>query len=563
MELDSYKKPTVVSLFCGAGGMDYGFQQAGFELILGIDINKDCCETYKNWSGANIANIDINKVDINQIPDSDVIILGLPAPSISVRGKKRVSVNSNVDLLNVTYKIVGNKRPKAFVLECFAGLLSINKGKNFYELLISFQELGYNITYEVVNSRDYGIAQNKKKLVMVGIREDLCLRYDFPLKEKLRVTVREVLRDLEIKNNEKRKIIKTEQISKYKSHYTIIDLDTVSPSLKIPEKMVIINDNGDYVSLLCEEAALIQSFSENVIFMGSRGSKMRQIVHAFPPKLAFVIAERLRDILKDKEQMDNSGEENIVNNHSPILIHNSNIVNTNQVSQNTRQLRLKLSEEKSIVNDDSIISFVNSNLVNTTKRVFKKEKQVSLSLSNTKKLDIGEKLIFKINQINPGREQAQDYHDWVFESLSYIFDKELRRGRKEVPINRKRKRVDIIFDNMKSEGFFYDLKHWENIQCKNILIECKNYNGDLKNPEFDQLIGRFNRSYSEFGIITCRSIVDEEKNIARCRDIRISGKGHVLTLCDADIIALLKLRDEKKYEGISDYMRALYDKIIY
>ncbi|MCQ6546506.1 hypothetical protein [Bacillus wiedmannii] len=85
----------------------------------------------------------------------------------------------------------------------------------------------------------------------------------------------------------------------------------------------------------------------------------------------------------------------------------------------------------------------------------------------------------------------------------------------------------------------------------------------MKNPEFDQLIGRFNKSYSEFGIITCRSIVDEEKNIARCKDIRTSGKGHVLTLCDADIIELLKSRDEKKYEDISDYMRALYDKIIH
>ncbi|PFL38156.1 hypothetical protein COJ16_10150 [Bacillus cereus] len=78
---------------------------------------------------------------------------------------------------------------------------------------------------------------------------------------------------------------------------------------------------------------------------------------------------------------------------------------------------------------------------------------------------------------------------------------------------------------MKSEYFFRYLKQSDNMQYKNTLIICKNYKGDLKNLEFDQLIGRNNKSYGEFGIITCRSIVDEEKNITRCIDIRIGKRG--------------------------------------
>ncbi|MCQ6546507.1 DNA cytosine methyltransferase [Bacillus wiedmannii] len=406
----SLKKPTVVSIFCGAGGIDYGFQQAGFELILGINIDKHCCETYKNWSGAKVVNIDIRRIEVDQIPDSDVIIGAFPIPMVSFKKNGFEGLNVSADLINILSEIVKIKKPKAFVFENIRGLLSINKGKIFKEILNMLQKVGYDITYEVMNSEDYGVAQSKIRLIMVGVREDLCLKYEFPLKDNLKVTVREVLKDLEIKKKEERKKIEPEKLHKYNRAYKIIDLDAISPQFNISQKMVIRSDNGDYVSLLCEEAAAIQSFSKDVIFMGIRESKMRQIVQGCPPKLAFVIAEKLRDILGNKEQMDNSEEESIVNNHSSILFANSNVVNTTQISKNTRQLSLNLSKEKSIVNNNSAISFDNSNVVDTN-QMLKKEKQESLNQSNEKKLDIGEKLILKINQINPGREQAQDYHD--------------------------------------------------------------------------------------------------------------------------------------------------------
>ncbi|MHA4196224.1 DNA cytosine methyltransferase [Bacillus cereus] len=523
MNLDSYKKPTVVSLFCGAGGMDYGFQQAGFELILGIDIEKDCCETYKNWSRARVENIDINEVNLNHIPKSDVIIGYLPVPRFSTGKKERV--NNQDNLLNIVLKIIEYKRPKAFVFESTVGLLMSNKRDAIRILLNTFETLDYHITYEALNSSDYGIAQNRKRLVMVGVRKDLCLSYKFPLKDKSKVTVREVLKDVEIKSKEGRKVIEPEKIHKYNRVYKIIDLDDISPPLNVIQNIVIRCDNGDYVSLLCEEAAAIQSFSKDVIFEGGRDSKMRQIKRAFPPKLAFVIAERLRETLNCEEQINISVEKRVVNNNSHLSITNSNAVDTSQVSKGIKQLYLTPSAKKMVVNENE--------------------------------------LIIKIEQITPGKEHANDYHNWVFESLKYIFDKELRRGRKEKSINEERKRIDIVFDNKESEGFFWELNSLHHIKCAKILIECKNYTNDPKNPEFDQLTGRFNENYSEFGILVCRSIRDKEKNIARCKDIINSGKGYVLTLCDADIIKLLKYRNEKKYEDISDYMRALYEEVVY
>ncbi|PEV71270.1 DNA cytosine methyltransferase [Bacillus thuringiensis] len=552
--LDSYKKPTVVSLFCGAGGMDYGFQQAGFELILGIDIDKDSCKTYKNWSRANVANIDINEIEFNQIPNSDVIIGYLPVPRFSTWKNERV--NSQENLLNMVLKIIEYKRPKAFVFESTVGLLMSNKRDDIRILLNTFETLDYHITYEVINSCDYGIAQNRKRLVMVGIRQDLSLSYIFPLKDKSKVTVREVLKDVEIKNKEGRKVIEPEKIHKYNRAYKIIDLDDISPPINFFRNFVIRCDNGDYVSLLCEEAAAIQSFSKDVIFEGGRGSKMRQIKRAFPPKLAFVIAERLRETLNCEEQINISVENRIVNNNSHLSITNSNAVDTSQVFGKTKQLSLSIFEQKKLANDNNHLSITNSNVVDTS--------QVSKSIkpSFAKKVAVSEnELITKIKKISPGIEHANNYQVWVFESFKYIFDKELRRGRQEESINEGRKRIDIVFDNKESEGFFWELNSLHHIRCAKILVECKNYKSDLKNPEFDQLIGRFHKNYSEFGILTCRSIKDEKQNLARCKDVINSGKGYVLTLCDADIIALLKLRDEKRYEDISDYMRALYDKI--
>ncbi|MCC2347481.1 DNA cytosine methyltransferase [Bacillus anthracis] len=558
MELDSYKKPTVVSLLCGAGGMDYGFQKAGFKSILGIDIDKNCCETYKNWSRAKVANIDLNKVNLNQIPNSDVIIGYLPVPRSSIGKKERV--NSKGNLLNTVLKIIEYKRPKAFVFESTAGLLISNKREDIKTLLNTFETLGYRITYELMNSSDYGIAQNRKILVMVGVREDLCLRYKFPLKDNLKVTVRDVLKDVDIKSKEGRKIIEPGKIYKYNRAYKIIDLDDIAPPLNVIQNIVIRSDNGDYVSLLCEEVAAIQSFSKDVIFEGLRGSKMRQIKRAFPPKLAFLIAEGLREALNCKGIINVSVEKRIVNNNSQLSITNSNPVDTSEVCRKTKQLSLVISEGERIVTNNSHLSITNSNAVDS-RQVPKSIKQLC-STPSVKKIVVNEnELMTKIKKIIPGIDHADNYQDWVFESLKYIFDKELRRGRQEELINEGRKRIDIVFDNKESEGFFWELNSLHHIRCAKILVECKNYTGELKNPEFDQLIGRFNKNYSEFGILTCRSIKDEKRNRARCKDAINSGKGYVLTLCDTDILTLLKLRNEKRYEDISDYMRALYEKI--
>ncbi|PQQ45487.1 DNA cytosine methyltransferase [Bacillus thuringiensis] len=560
MDFNNYKKPTVVSLLCGAGGMDYGFQQAGFEILLGIDIDKDSCETHRNWSGTKVANIDITKVEVDQIPDSDVIIGGFPVHSTCLVKNGFKDMNNSINLLNILFNIIGKKRPKAFLLESIPAQLTVNKGESFKDILNMFQDIGYDVTYEVMNSKNYGIAQNKIRLIMVGIRKDLCIKYEFPLKNECTYTVKEVLEDIVIENKEERKLIEREELNKHKKHYTIIDLDKVSPSLISSSNIFISNGNGVHVSILWEEAAVIQSFSKDIIFLGSRRSKMRQILNAFPPKLAFVLAERLRDALNNKEITEYSEKKSIVSNSSSMPFVHSNIVVNTQVSKNTKQLSLNLSEEKNTVNKNIRISSANSN-AGATSRVPKSTKELCLTPS-VKKMVVNEnELIFKIEQITPGQEHANDYHNWVFESLKYIFDKELRRGRQEESINEGRKRIDIVFDNKEGEGFFWELNSLHHIRCAKILVECKNYTRDLKNPEFDQLIGRFHKNYSEFGILTCRSIKDEKQNLARCKDVINSGKGYVLTLCDADILALLKLRDEKRYEDISDYMRALYDKI--
>lgn len=170
--------------------MDYGFQEAGFKILLGIDSDKDSCETHKNWSGTKVANIDITRVEVDQIPNSDVIIGGFPVQSTCLVENCFKGMNDSVNLLNILFNIIGNKRPKAFVLESMPSQLTVNKGESFKDILNMFQDIGYDVNYEVMNSKNYGIAQNKIRLIMVGIRKDLCIKYEFPLKMNLYILLK-------------------------------------------------------------------------------------------------------------------------------------------------------------------------------------------------------------------------------------------------------------------------------------------------------------------------------------------------------------------------------------
>jgi hypothetical protein len=164
--------------------------------------------------------------------------------------------------------------------------------------------------------------------------------------------------------------------------------------------------------------------------------------------------------------------------------------------------------------------------------------------------------------IQPGNENANNFHKIIFNSLIYIFDERVSNPFREKDVNERRKRIDIVFDNCDKNGFFYKLNILYKIMCPKIIIECKNYGREIGNPEIDQLQGRLNNRRGMFGILVCRSIEDRKKSLMRCKDVMNDGKGYIIILDDSDISVLLEFKEKNNEKGIDDYLLKKYDELI-
>lgn len=194
----------VVSLFSGGGGLDLGFQKAGYEIIWAIDNNKNAVATYKENIGNHIICADINKIDLAMIPNADVVIGGPPCQSFSLAGKRNVE-DERGQLVWRYIEIIRHVKPKAFVFENVMGLLSAkNKnGEKIFELLKrAFCDIGYNIESMVANAADYGIPQRRKRVLIVGVNNGKEFAFPSPTHNesgtglKKYVSVKEALDDL-------------------------------------------------------------------------------------------------------------------------------------------------------------------------------------------------------------------------------------------------------------------------------------------------------------------------------------------------------------------------------
>ena len=173
-------KLTAIDLFCGCGGFSYGFQSAGFEILLGIDMWKDATVTYQyNFPNAKVINEDIEKVTLSQIlkragvkvEQIDVIIGGPPCQGFSVSGKRMID-----DPRNRLYKsfvhLVKEIQPKIFIMENVPGLIRLFGGKVKEQVLEDFTTIGYQVNVEQLSSEIFGVPQQRKRVFFVGINKE-------------------------------------------------------------------------------------------------------------------------------------------------------------------------------------------------------------------------------------------------------------------------------------------------------------------------------------------------------------------------------------------------------
>jgi DNA (cytosine-5)-methyltransferase 1 len=307
---------TAVSLFCGAGGLDIGFEQAGFKTIWANDFDKDACKTHQNWSSAKVVCGDIAKVDVTEIPDSDIILGGFPCQGFSLSGPRKIDDSRNV-LYKHYVRIVKAKQPKIFVGENVKGLLTMANGNIFEAIKDEFSQCGYNVFSQLVNARDFGVPQDRERVIIVGIRKDFDINdFSIPVPKNKRMTMREALAGMPEPSPDD--ICNAPYSSRYMSRnrkrgwddvsYTIpamakqVTLHPSSPDMeKLGKDLWKFGDNGITRRFSWQEAAAIQTFPRGLKFEGDLVSKYKQVGNAVPVKLAEHVATFLYEILTTKE----------------------------------------------------------------------------------------------------------------------------------------------------------------------------------------------------------------------------------------------------------------------
>lgn len=197
-----------IDLFCGCGGMTLGFKWAGFNSIIASDIDENCGKTIeRNFEETkfilgNISEIEKGTFDnVIKNQEVDVITGGPPCQGFSLANKNRNKVEDDPrnKLFYDYVKVIKWYNPKAFVMENVKGLLSMEKGKVIQTIKEEFENagIGYNVDFKVLLASDYGVPQNRERVILIGFRKDLGLYPEFPepLTDK-KVTVDEAILDL-------------------------------------------------------------------------------------------------------------------------------------------------------------------------------------------------------------------------------------------------------------------------------------------------------------------------------------------------------------------------------
>ena len=307
---------TAVSLFCGAGGLDLGFEQSGFRTLWANDFDKDACKTHQNWSKAKVVCGDISKVDVNDIPSSDIILGGFPCQGFSLSGPRKIDDSRNV-LYKHYVRIVKEKKPKIFVGENVKGLLTMADGQIFEAIKAEFSECGYDVYSQLVNARDFGVPQDRERVIIVGFRKDLNVKsFEIPVPTNMKMTMREALAGMPEPTEDE--VCNQPYSSRYMSRNRKRGWDDVSYTIPAMAKQVTIHpsspdmekldkdlwkfgDNGITRRFSWREAAVIQTFPRDLEFHGDLVSKYKQIGNAVPVKLASYVATYLYAILSLKE----------------------------------------------------------------------------------------------------------------------------------------------------------------------------------------------------------------------------------------------------------------------
>lgn len=350
-------KPKMIDLFAGVGGLSTGFEQAGFDVVFANEYDPSIAEAYHlNHPTTTIAVADITKLDFEKtfapyVGKIDVVVGGPPCQGFSQKGQRKTINDPRNFLFKYYIKVVEKLKPTYFVMENVPNLLTAEKGYFKKEIEDLFNGLGYQLTMGVLNAEDYGVPQSRHRAVIIGKLNAPAPQLPQRLTEN--VTIWDAISDLAFLNSgegtedqpyryppqtEYQKCLRKNSASLHNhvatnhSKIALQRLALIPPNagrealpeehltksiysgtwtrMRKDESSVTITTRFDTPSsgkfthpflnraITVREAARIQSFPDTYIFSGTKGSQMKQVGNAVPPRLALAIASVIMDDIK-------------------------------------------------------------------------------------------------------------------------------------------------------------------------------------------------------------------------------------------------------------------------
>ncbi len=327
------KNLKVLDLFCGCGGLSLGFEQSGFEISLGIDNWRESLQTFQNnHKNSEVLCADLSKIKPQEINKKfDVIIGGPPCQGFSISGKRNPNDPRN-KLYQSFLSFVEYFRPKAFIMENVPNLVAMNNGKVKDQIIKEFEALGYTVVYKILLASDFGVPQNRKRVIFVGLKSGKEFVFPEGKHRDKKITSFEAISDLpenEVNDGTSYPCSPKSEYQKMmrKNSTKVFNHKTTKHTEQTIKIISLVPDGGNYKDLpknlqntrkvniawtrlnskkpsftidtghrhhfhysykripTVRETARIQSFPDNFIFSGSKTAQEKQVGNAVPPIL--------------------------------------------------------------------------------------------------------------------------------------------------------------------------------------------------------------------------------------------------------------------------------------
>jgi len=173
------EKIKFIDLFCGIGGFHIAFNNLGINCVFASDIDEECRKTYKTNYKMEVHG-DVAQINEKEVPDHDILCAGFPCQPFSICGKQKGFSDERGNLFFEILRIIKEKSPKVVFLENVRNLKDHDKGNTLKTIILELEKVGYKISWKVLNAKDFGTAQNRERIIIIGNKER---KFDFSILE--------------------------------------------------------------------------------------------------------------------------------------------------------------------------------------------------------------------------------------------------------------------------------------------------------------------------------------------------------------------------------------------